>query len=158
MQDDTVDTPGLAGRRIGVLLANRVSLWRKGALFLLAAFYGAAGILHLRNPDPFILITPSWVPYPRQIIEATGVCEIAGAIGLLIPRFRALAGVMLALYAVCVFPANIKHAIDGISVPGLPQSWWYHPIRLALQPVIVWWARFASGVIDWPWQKPKRPS
>lgn len=107
-----------------------------------------------------MLIVPDWVPYPREIVQATGVCEIAGALGLLLPRARALAGVMLALYAVCVFPANIKHAVDNIAVPGLPQSWWYHAIRLALQPVIVWWALFAGGIVTWPWRasgKPREP-
>ena len=50
---------------------------------------------------------------------------------------------MLALYAVCVFPANIKHAIDDLSSgTGLPI--WYHAPRLLLQPLIVWWALWAS--------------
>ena len=57
---------------------------------------------------------------------------------------------MLALYAVCVFPANIKHAFEGIDVPQLPHSWWYHGPRLLAQPVLVWWALFAAGVTDWP--------
>ena len=34
--------------------------------------------------------------------------------------------------------------------PPLPDSWWYHAPRLALQPVLVWWALFAGGVADWP--------
>jgi uncharacterized membrane protein len=63
---------------------------------------------------------------------------------------RKLAGIMLALYAVCVFPANIKHALYDIQVPGLPSSWWYHAPRLLMQPVLVWWALFCSGAIDWP--------
>ena len=67
-------------------------------------------------------------------------------------RLRRLAGIMLALYAVCVFPANVKHAIDGIHLPPAPDSWWYHGPRLALQPVLVWWALFCSGVIDWPFR------
>ena len=43
---------------------------------------------------------------------------------------RRLAGVMLALYAVGVFPANIKHAIEGVDLPPAPNSWWYHGPRL----------------------------
>ena len=60
---------------------------------------------------------------------------------------------MLAIYAVCVFPANIKHAMDALAVGGLPTSWWYHGPRLLFQPVIVWWALFAGGVIDWPFRR-----
>jgi uncharacterized membrane protein len=60
---------------------------------------------------------------------------------------------MLALYAVFVFPANIKHAVEGIRLPPVPDSWWYHGPRLLMQPVLVWWALFCAGVIDWPWTK-----
>ena len=120
---------------------------------LLAAVYFVAGVVHLRSPAPFLAITPEWVPYPREVIAFTGVCEIAGAIGLLTTRFRWWAGVMLAAYAVCVFPANINHAVNMISVGGLPNSWWYHGPRLLLQPVLVWWALYCSGVKSWPFQE-----
>ena len=117
---------------------------------LIAAFYLVAGIVHIYAPQPFLLIVPGWVPLPRAVILATGLCEIAGAAALFVPRLRWLAGVMLALYAVCVFPANIKHALAGIDVPGLSSSWWYHGPRLAMQPVLVWWALFAGGMVEWP--------
>ena len=120
---------------------------------LIALFYLAAGIVHLRSPDAFLPIVPDWVPLPRFVIIATGLCEIAGAAALFVPGLRRAAGIALALYAVCVFPANIKHAFDGVAVTGLPNSWWYHAPRLALQPVIVWWALFAGGIIDWPFRR-----
>lgn len=85
------------------------------------------------------------MPFPRAVVLATGNCEIAGSVALAGTRFRRLAGVMLALYAVCVFPANVKHA-------PVPDSWWYHGPRLAFQPVLVWWAFFCAGVIDWPFR------
>ena len=88
----------------------------------------------------------------------TGVCEVAGAIGLLIPRTRRAAGAALALYAVCVYPANIYHALAHKHVAPLPDSWWYHGPRLLFQPVLVWWALFAGGVIDWPWRERARRS
>lgn len=123
--------------------------------WLLAVAYFAAGVLHLTSPEPFLLITPDWVPYPRWVIFMTGLCEIAGSVGLLTTHWRKPAGVMLALYAVCVFPANVNHAVQGIAVPGLSQSWWCHGPRLALQPIFVWWALFCAGVIDWP-LRPRR--
>jgi uncharacterized membrane protein len=119
----------------------------------LAAFYLVAGITHLVAPDKFLPIVPDFVPLPREVVLATGVLEIAGSLALLTTRLRRLAGVMLALYAVCVFPANIKHAIDGIHVPPIPDSWWYHGPRLLMQPVLVWWALFCAEVIDWPWRE-----
>jgi uncharacterized membrane protein len=71
---------------------------------------------------------------------------------------RRWAGIALAVYAVCVWPANFKHAFGGIDIPHLSSSWWYHAPRLALQPVIVWWALFCAGVIDWPlsWFRSRR--
>jgi uncharacterized membrane protein len=120
--------------------------------WIMASFYMLAGIAHLTLTDKFLLIVPDWVPFPRAVVLATGVCEIAGSIALLSTRLRRLAGAMLALYAVCVLPANIKHAIDGIHLPPMPDSWWYHAPRLALQPVLVWWALFCAGLIDWPWR------
>jgi uncharacterized membrane protein len=116
----------------------------------MAVFYLTAGIVHLLAPERFLPIVPDFVPWPREMVLATGVCEIAGSLALLTRRLRRLAGVMLAFYAVCVFPANIKHAIDGIHLPPLPDSWWYHGPRLLMQPVLVWWALFCAGVTDWP--------
>ncbi len=117
---------------------------------VLAAFYLAAGIAHVASPDAFLAIVPDWVPLARETVLVTGLCEIVGSVALMTRRLRRLAGIMLALYAICVFPANIKHALEGLHVPPLPDSWWYHGPRLALQPVLVWWALFCAGVIDWP--------
>jgi uncharacterized membrane protein len=119
----------------------------------MAALYILAGSLHITMPGKFLPIVPEWVPFPRQVVLVTGICEIAGALALLTGRMRQVAGSMLALYAVCVFPANIKQAIEGIDLPPVPNSWWYHAPRLALQPVLVWWALFCSGAIDWPFGK-----
>jgi uncharacterized membrane protein len=124
----------------------------------MAIFYAIAGVVHLRSPEAFLPIVPSWVPDPREVILLTGICEIAGAMALLTRRSRWLAGVMLAAYAACVFPANIKHAVEGIPIPGLPTSWWYHGPRLALQPVLVWWALFCGEVIDWPFRERESPA
>jgi uncharacterized membrane protein len=118
--------------------------------FTLVTLYTVAGIAHLVVPATFLPIVPTWVPYPKQVILITGVCELAGSVGLLTRRWRPVAGVMLAIYAVCVFPANVKHAIEGIPLPPVPDSWWYHGPRLALQPVLVWAALFCSNVINWP--------
>jgi uncharacterized membrane protein len=85
---------------------------------------------------------PDWVPVPREVILFTGACEIAGGLGLVTRPFRWWAAVMLALYAACVFPANVKHAFENVQLPQLPSSWWYHGPRLALQPVIIWWALY----------------
>ena len=119
---------------------------------VMAVFYMSAGILHVARPEKFLPIVPAWVPLPRETVLLTGVCEIVGSVALLVGPTMSAAGVMLALYAVCVYPANVKHAVEGIHLPPVPDSWWYHGPRLAFQPVLVWWALFCAGVIDWPFR------
>lgn len=121
---------------------------------MLAVAFLAAGIAHLRLPASFLSITPEWVPQPELVIAATGVAEILGATALVaVPPLRRAAAICLALYAVCVYPANIKHAVDAVSDQGLSAWWPYHAPRLAFQPVIVWWALFAGGLTAWPFDR-----
>ncbi len=141
--------PGLSGPR-----SNR-ERGRTALRWALAAIYLAAGWFHLRDTAAFVLIVPDWVPDPYDTVIATGCCEILGAVALASVRLRRLAGIMLALYAVCVYPANIKHAVDGIAIGNTRLGWGYHAPRLALQPFLVWWALFCSGVIDWPFIRHK---
>jgi uncharacterized membrane protein len=130
-----------------------MSRTRLAMRLMLAALYAVAGIAHLAIPEAFLPIVPDFVPLPREVILVTGVCELAGAAALLTVRFRRLAGIMFALYALCVWPANIKHAVEHIVLPPIPDSWWYHGPRLALQPVLIWWALVCADVIDWPWRQ-----
>jgi uncharacterized membrane protein len=136
------------------LMTRRRVRGRLLARWVLAFAYVTVGIFHIALPGPFLMIIPDWVPFPHQVILGTGVCEVAGATGLLTKRFRWAAGVCLALYAVCVFPANIKHAIAGSPAGqlqlGCQVGWWYHGPRLAFQPVLVWWALFAGEAVTWP--------
>jgi uncharacterized membrane protein len=120
---------------------------------ILAIFYLLAGIGHLRSPGGFLAITPAWVPFPEFVIAFTGLAEIAGAIGLMIPRLRYAAGIGLALYAVCVWPANIHHALDNVAVNGRTLSLWYHGPRFVAQPVIIWLALWVGNVTGWPFRQ-----
>jgi len=120
--------------------------------WLLVAAFLMAGYFHVASPAPFVRITPPWVPHPQEVVIVTGICEFLGAAGLLIPRLRRFAGLMLALYSVCVFPANIQHAILFAEHGTGWTGWLYHGPRLLFQPVIVWWCLFAGGVIDWPFR------
>lgn len=131
---------------------------RVGVRWFLALAYAFAGYKHLTAPAGFIAITPGWVPDPALVIRLTGYAEIAGAAGLMVPPAllrwpRPAAGIGLALYALCVWPANINHAINDIPLGGVHLSWWYHGPRLVLQPILIWAALWASGVIDWPFRR-----
>jgi uncharacterized membrane protein len=147
---------GAVVRRVlqAVMISEPGNDYSRAAMrWILALFYAAAGIAHLWAPDKLLAITPSWVPFPSQVVFITGVCEILGAAALVTRPLRRRAGIALAAYAICVWPANFKHAIDGIDLPYIASSWLYHGPRLAFQPVIVWWALYCSGVTDWPWRR-----
>lgn len=105
----------------------------------------AAGIIHLAWPGVFLHIMPEAVPMPYAVVLATGVAEMAGAAALFAPRLRRIAGIMLALYCLCVYPANILHAVQDLSTgTGLGMA--YHYPRLFAQPFLCWWALIAGGV------------
>lgn len=131
---------------------------------LLALFYLVAGYYHLAQPQQFLTIMPGWVPAPRQVVLLTGLAEIAGAAALLQPWSAALrraGGWGLALYAVCVFPANINHfALEmGRAEAGLGGGLGlaYHIPRMFLQPVLVWLALWTGGVTNWPFARRRIP-
>lgn len=132
----------------------RDGLGRRLARYGLVLGFSAAGVLHLTSPEPFLAITPGWVPWPERVVACTGVAELVAAAGLLSRKFRRAAGWALAAYAVGVFPANVKHAFEGVEIGGTALGWSYHAPRLLLQPVVVWWALWASGAIDWPFRRP----
>ncbi len=123
------------------------------ARWVLTTTFLVAGVLHVLAPAPFLDITPAWVPFAPVVIALTGLAEIAGAVGLMIPRLRRAAGIGLALYAACVFPANIQHAISDLGLAEPVLGWAYHGPRLLFQPVIVWWALWVGEAIDWPFRK-----
>ena len=127
---------------------------------VLAAFYGFAGYMHIAQPEPFLSIMPEMIPFPEAIVLWTGVAEILGAIGLVQGfdvRLRRAAGIGLALYALCVWPANINHfAMDMTRADG-GLGLAYHIPRMFAQPVIILWALWA-GDVRIPHRKDSRPA
>jgi uncharacterized membrane protein len=116
----------------------------KAALrWALAVFYLGAGIAHLAYPAPFLTIMPAWVPAPEAVVLGTGVAEIFGAVALAQPfsaKLRQAAGWGLALYALCVWPANINHFALDMARPGGGLDLAYHVPRMIAQPAIIWLA------------------
>lgn len=115
--------------------------------WILAVFYAVAGAIHLIRPEPFLTIMPGWVPAPYAVVLLTGVAEILGAVGLVQPfskPLRRAAGWGLALYALCVWPANINHFIMDMARADGGLGLAYHVPRMFAQPVIIWLAVWVS--------------
>jgi len=128
----------------------------------LAALYAVAAVAHLVAPAPFVGILPGWVPWPGAVVALTGVAEGLGAMALVQPwsaRLRRAGAVGLALYALCVWPANVSHMLIDLARTdggGLPLA--YHLPRLAAQPLLIWAALWAGEVLDWPFRRGARPA
>jgi uncharacterized membrane protein len=126
--------------------------------YLLAIFYGYAGYAHLRNPEFFMAIMPDWVSAGEAVVLWTGIAEILGAIAIAQPWSRPLmkAGAIgLAIYAVCVFPANIHHFALDLAKEDGGAGLAYHVPRMFAQPLIIWLALWTGGVTDWPFRRPQ---
>ena len=109
------------------------------AIFGPAALFFIVGVLHFVMPAFFDRIVPPWLPDARLATYVSGVCEIAGAIGLLIPATRAAAAWGLIALLVAVLPANI-HMLN--QARAADASFGYLAalsIRLPLQPLLMWW-------------------
>lgn len=130
--------------------------WARATLRgFLALFYLVAGVFHLARPGPFVTITPGWVPLPYEVVLVTGIAELAGAVALAQPwsvPLRRAAGIGLALYAVCVFPANINHMFLDMAKVQPTLGWGYHVPRMFAQPLVVWLALWVGNVIEWPFR------
>ena len=82
-----------------------------GPTVVVAAFL-ASGVVHLVRPETFEPIVPRPLPYKRELVYASGLAELACAVGLLVPRTRRVAGAASAVLLAAVFPANVQMAID----------------------------------------------
>ena len=88
---------------------------------------------------------PEPLPKSLRLIYLTGLLQIAGAIGLLVPALRRLAGVGLVAQLVAMFPANVHAARNGIPFRGRPPT--PLAIRVPVQLVFivaVWWTAIAD--------------
>jgi len=116
-----------------------------GLCGLLALFFLFAGYAHFASVDAFAAIVPPLLPFPKLIVQVTGVIEIVLAIGLLLPKYRKLSGLLFAPYLLAVLPANIYMAIGTIPLGETaisPTALW---IRVALQFPLIALILWASG-------------
>jgi uncharacterized membrane protein len=121
---------------------------RQTGRLIIGIFYLVAGVLHLLRPAPFLAIMPAAVPMPEAVVALTGIAEIAGALALWTAHLRKAAALWLALYALCVWPANFNHMLLDLGRGDAPML--YHWLRLPLQIPLIWWTLWSGGVIDWP--------
>ena len=128
-------------RGMGSLGVERLSSWRDAGRIALVIMFLFTGFSHFSSlKHDFAAMIPAPLPNDLWVIYLTGVFEIAGAVGLLIPRTRRLAGICLVLLLVAMFPANVNAIINGIPLGGSAPT----PLRVRapmqlLYIGMVWW-------------------
>jgi len=71
-------------------------------------------------------------PSGKTLVRFTGVCEVAGGVGLLVPQTQVAAAIALIVFLIAVFPANAYAAAD--------------PERFG-SAAIPFWPRFVAQVV-----------
>ena len=118
---------------------------------LLGAFMAYAGTSHLTfNRQEFVAQVPTWLQFSPGftdfVVLASGVVEIAFGLGIifLAAKKRAIAGALLALFYVAIYPGNINQYVNHIDAFGLNTDN-LRLIRLFFQPVLIFLALWSTG-------------
>ena len=110
-------------------------------LLVIALFFIIGGIAHFVVADFFIMAMPNYLGYHKELVIISGVFEILGGIGILVPKIRLLAGYGLIALIFAVYPANIHMAFHPEKYKDISALFLY--IRLPFQLLFicfVWWA------------------
>jgi uncharacterized membrane protein len=131
----------LVYRGAGALGLQWLDSWQTAARYALSTMLLFTASAHFsRMRDDLVRMMPPSFPWPRALVFFTGLCEVAGAIGLLLPLTRRAAGFALILFFIAVFPANVRAARSGVALRGKPATalWLRAPMQL-LFIFLAWW-------------------
>jgi uncharacterized membrane protein len=106
----------------------------------LAALLISSGVLHLVRPEVYLPMMPPYLPAHLPLVYLSGIFEILGGVGMLLPWTRRWAGLGVIALLIAIFPANIHIVMNDVPVAGLDVPLWGHLLRLPLQGVMIWMA------------------
>jgi uncharacterized membrane protein len=129
-------------RVIGALGVAALATWPGATRYALATMLVFTASAHFTKMKSDLLrMMPEWIPQPMALIYFTGVCEIAGAIGLVLPYLRQASGLALIVFFIVVFPANVKAARTGVGVGGKRATpLWLRASMQVLFIALTWWS------------------
>jgi uncharacterized membrane protein len=106
---------------------------------LLAGFFIGAGVNHFVIGRAYeAIVPPPLRGHARRVVQVSGVAEIAGGVGVLLPSTRRASGLGLIALLLAVFPANLYMAREPEHFGRIPR--WALYARLPLQPLMMVWA------------------
>lgn len=118
-----------------------MKMLKKISLSILIIVYTCAGINHFRAPNGYIRIIPHYIPFPVFINTLSGILEILFGLMLLFKITRPYGALGICLLLLAFLPVHIQMILDAPFKLGTfivtPLVAW---LRLALQPVLIWWA------------------
>ena len=125
------------GRLLGLLGIDTFGTWPAALRIGLALMFLLTGVAHfgLGRRDGLIAMVPPRLPRPDLLVTITGILELVGAAGLLVPATYRAAAACLALLLVVMFPANIYAARAHVLVAGKAET--PIPQRTALQIIFL---------------------
>ena len=126
-----------------------INILRNLILGLLAIAFISVGVTHFTNEEFFVSIMPPYLPWHLELVYISGVFEILGGAGLLVPRLRTVAGWGLIALMIAVFPANLHMAMNPDLFPDVSPA--ALNLRLPMQFVmiaIVWWAAIKRPTVQ----------
>lgn len=113
-------------------------------VYLVGVMFIIAGVLHFIFPKTYMKIMPDYVPYHRAMVFWSGVFEVLGGIGIMIPFSKSFAAVGHILLLVAVFPANIDMFRKAYKKRGFSLYTLATLIRLPIQFWLMYWV-FAAA-------------
>ena len=119
--------------------------WSGALRIALAAMFTFTAVSHFqpRTRADLIRMVPASLPAPALLVTATGVLELMGAIGLLVPHVMSAAAYGLLALLVAMFPANVRAARKGLTIAGSRATpiVWRLPLQLFWISALWWVAR-----------------
>ena len=118
-------------------------------IHVFAFAYGVAfvlvGIEHFREPQKFVEIVPPYFPFALFLVYLTGAMEIAGGLGVIYPGTREIAGRLMALFLIALYPANLYMWTNDVAFNGTKLTTNGHLVRLGIQFLLILAALGFSG-------------
>jgi uncharacterized membrane protein len=108
--------------------------------WVLTLFMVGAGVNHFASPEPYVGMMPPSLPAPWALVYVSGIAEILGGLGLILPATRRLTAWCLIALFVAIFPANLNMAINQLPLGARHVPAWALWARLPLQLLFIWWA------------------
>ena len=132
---------------------NKTALLQNFFSAVLGLFFINVGIAHFQDPKWFEPIVPDILGDPTFWVLVTGGMEIGLGLGLIIPRTRKYSGMLMALFLVAIYTANLNMWINDVPLEGRTFATIWHVLRLVGQVLMIVIALWVGG-----WLKPIRTS